>query len=375
MNFSVKGNIVKLYGIIWDGDGAYISNKLEALEGTDELIIRLHTPGGSVIDGNMIGNTLKSLNRKIHIIIDGMAASMGAVLLTFADKVSIRQNAFIMIHEPQGGGLGTAKDLRSVADVLESMRSNFITVFTSRTGKSVEDVEKWLDGDNWFDALQAQSEGLVDAIEDLVIPQEQMNALRKMKLTALYDSPKSEADKKFLFENNSQLNNSKKIEMNKSELILALGLKGITAESSDTAIINAIKEQQKVADDKAIKATSELKALQDAEKEAKTAAIKTVVEKAVTDGKIKADQKETFIGIGTASGIDALNTTFEAMGTRQLIIDKIKDGATATAQGRDAWDWDKWQKEDSKGLEAMEKTNLEAFKALFKGKYGVEYKQ
>lgn len=375
MNFRVNGNVVKLYGVIWEGDGSYISNQLEALEGTDELVVRLHTPGGSVIDGNIIGNTLKSLNRKIHIIVDGMAASMGAVLLTYADKVSIRSNAFIMIHEPQGDGRGTAKDLRSTADVLDSMRANFISVFSTRTGKGTADVEKWLNGDNWFDALKAKNEGLVDAIVDLVIPQEQMNALRNMKITALWASTKSEADKYFTFEsnNNSNLNNnSKKIEMNKAELIQALGLKGVTADSSDTAIINAIKEQKEEALAKATKAEGELQSFKDADKTAKKNVVIAVVDTAVKEGKIKAEQKETFIGIGNTSGIEALNIAFAAMSGRKTIVSQINGGGSET-QGKENWDWDKWQTEDSKGLEAMEKTNLEGFKVLYKTKYGVEF--
>ncbi len=381
MRIQINGDEIKLYGPIWEGDGGYISNELEKLEGKDTLKVRLHTPGGSVIDGNLIANTLKSLNRPIHIIVDGLAASMGAVLLAYADKVSIRKNAFIMIHEPKGGVHGTADDLRSVASVLESMRNNFIDVFVSRTKKAKEDVVKWMTGDNWFDALKAKAEGLADIIEDAVIPDKELKALRQMKITAdLKNFEKLSASFDFdITDKNNQNTNLKSSIKMKNELITLLGLTGLSAESSDSAVLAAVKAQIEAKDKKITSLEERIANIEKAEKVRKEKAIKAMLDKAVKEGKITAEEKETYQFIGKTNGIETLQTVLDKLAVRQTITGKVNipsNGGSVTGipQGRENWDWDKWQKEDSKGLEALQAENFEAFNNLFKGKFGHDFK-
>jgi len=107
-----------------------------------------------------------------------------------------------------------------------------------------------------------------------------------------------------------------------------------------------------------------------AEKAKVKMAIVTAVDAAVKGGKIKADQKETFVGIGEKSGIEALNAAFDAMGGRKSIAGVINPSTTAVS-GKT---WDEMIKEDPAAMEKLKGTNLDEFKAKFKAKFGTEYK-
>ena len=162
--------------------------------------------------------------------------------------------------------------------------------------------------------------------------------------------------------------------MKKEELIARYKLTGVTAESSDTAIMEAIDTQMKNEKDKADKAQNELNAIKDTE-------ITEAVEAAAKDGRITAvegktidEQKATFVKIGKSAGIEALKAALGAAKPHKTIVSQLPSGGgsstgTVNDANRDSWDWDKWQKEDSNGLEALVKTDKEAFDALYNAKY------
>jgi len=103
MRISVKGNNIKLYGTIWDGDGEYIANELEKVDGNyDTFNIHLHTKGGSVFDGDLIHNAITSMKSNVNIYIDGLAASMGSIIMLAGNKIYAAKSAYIMTHAPRG---------------------------------------------------------------------------------------------------------------------------------------------------------------------------------------------------------------------------------------------------------------------------------
>ena len=170
----ITGNKVKLYGTIWSGDGRDVVSAIEKAKLKGEINVHLHTAGGSVFDGHLIYNFLRNLENNINIYIDGLCASMGTIIMLAGDTINIAENGYIMIHAPSGATWGTAKDHRSNMRLLESMEANFITKYKNKTGKSKEEVKKWLDGDNWFDASQAKKEGLVDDIVGEILDEEEI---------------------------------------------------------------------------------------------------------------------------------------------------------------------------------------------------------
>jgi len=161
MEFELKENIITAFGNIEEGDGAkFISIFSELERKYASVIIKLHTFGGSVFDGNMMYNAIAGSVARVTIYIVGVAASMGAVLSLSVDEVYMVENGYLMIHAPSVNGSGTAKDLESSVKLLKLIETNFIKKLQQKTGKSAEYLQNWLSADTWFDAEQALNEGL-----------------------------------------------------------------------------------------------------------------------------------------------------------------------------------------------------------------------
>jgi ATP-dependent Clp protease protease subunit len=368
MIFSVKQNTITAYGIIWNGNGMEFVSLFTQLEGQySQITVKLHTYGGSVFDGNLIYNTLRNSKADIEIHIVGIAASMGAVIsLSRNSKVYMVENGYMMIHAPSGETYGTAIDHENNAKLLKSIESNFLKKLVEKTGKAENYVKKWLTGDNWFDATEALKEGLITGIIDSEI-QTDIIAPEQLGITETYNRFSA----LLLPENVKQ-----KLDQDmKKPIIEALSLQGVTAESSDTAVIDAVRNHYEgkikkaegdlqIANDKAIVAEAKLK-------EQGKAAITAEIEAAKKAGKITQEQMATYEGIAEASGIDALKTVLGAIPARQSITGQMQgNGGKNTAPvGRENWDFDKWQKEDPKGFEALAKDEPETFQDLLNAKY------
>ena len=370
MIFQIKENTITAYGTIWEGNGMEFVSIFSQLESKYENIkVKLHTYGGSVFDGNLMFNALCNSKKSVVLEIVGIAASMGAVLALSLDEVYMVENGYLMIHTCSGQTYGSALDHENNAKLLRSIENNFIKKLMKKTGKSESYVKKWLQGDNWLDAETAKKEGLIkdiieaesDTITANLNPQELGAEGMYYQFTALLNP-----------ENSQQINLDHNM---KKPIIEALALEGVNEQSSDTAVIEAVKKHfeaknaitQGKLDAEIVKRVAAENALADQVKTAITAEI----EAGIKSGKITADQKATYEAIGTASGIEALKTVLAAIPARQTITGQMANVGSnnAAAVGREAWNWDQWQKEDSKGLEAMLKDSPEQWQALYNAKY------
>lgn len=371
MIFQVQDNTIIAYGVIYDGNGMEFVTLFSRLEGKyNQITVKMHSYGGSVFDGNLIYNTIQNSKKDIDFIIIGIAASMAAVISQSRKdkKPKMVRNGFLMIHAPSGSTYGSALDHENNAKLMRSMEKNFVKLLASSAGKPESYVSKWMIGDNWFDAEQALKEGLIseiidaesDTITSSLNPKELGAEGMYYQFTALVNPE------------NSKIN--LEIDM-KKPLIEALGLQGVTAESSDTAIIDAVRKHY---EGKTSKLEADLAEAKKKQKEAEDkldeqgkAAITAVLDQAKKDGKITAEQTATYEAIGTTSGIEALNTVLAAIPARKPITSQIGNngGAGGSPVARENWDWDKWQKEDPKGFEALSKENPEAWQALYDQKY------
>lgn len=369
MIFSIQENTITAYGTIWEGNGMEFVSAFSKLESKyDKIFIKLHTYGGSVFDGNLMFNALCNSKKSVVLQIVGIAASMGAVLALSLDEVYMVENGYLMLHTCSGQTYGSAKDHENNAKLLRSIENNFIKKLMKKTGKTESYVKKWLEGDNWLDAEAAKKEGL---IKDIIEPESDT-------LTASLNPQELGAEAMYyqfsalLTETNpSQINLDNNM---KKPIIEALGLQGVTAESSDTAVIDAVRAHYEgkitkaeadlgIANAKVVAAEAKLK-------EQGKAAITAVIEAATKAGKITKDQVATYEGIAENSGIEALNTVLGAIPVRKTITGQMQADAGANAPvGRESWDFDKWQKEDPKGFEALAKDEPETFQALLNAKY------
>lgn len=130
-----------------------------------QVDIRIHSPGGSVLDGFAIFNTLKRLPGAVNIYIDGIAASMASVLAMLPGaRVHIPENAFIMIHNPWGGVMGEADDMRDYADLLDKHAKNILDAYEQKTGLPRDEIQNLMSAETWMTGADAVQKGFADEL-------------------------------------------------------------------------------------------------------------------------------------------------------------------------------------------------------------------
>ncbi|SUW63288.1 ATP-dependent Clp protease proteolytic subunit 1 [Buttiauxella agrestis] len=130
-----------------------------------QVDIRIHSPGGSTLDGFAIFNTLKRLSGSVSVYVDGIAASMASVIAMLPGAtVHIPSNAFIMIHNPWGGAMGEASDLRDYADLLDKNAKNMLDAYAEKTGLPREELETMMSEETWMTGAEAVEKGFADVL-------------------------------------------------------------------------------------------------------------------------------------------------------------------------------------------------------------------
>ncbi len=151
----------------------YVANIIQAqllyLDSADpgkDIQIYFNTPGGSVNAGLGIYDTMQYISADIATICTGMAASMGAVLLTAGKKGkrSALKHSRIMIHQPMGGVEGQASDIEIHTREILKLRRELYEIIAFHSGNSIEKVEKDSDRDHWMTSQEAKDYGMIDEI-------------------------------------------------------------------------------------------------------------------------------------------------------------------------------------------------------------------
>ena len=139
---------------------------LEAEDPDKDISIYINSPGGSVTAGMAIYDTMQYIKPDVSTICIGMAASMGAFLLSSGAKGKryALPNAEIMIHQPLGGFSGQAEDIRIHADRIIKMRENLNKILSANTGRDIELIRKDTDRDNFLEAEEALAYGIIDKV-------------------------------------------------------------------------------------------------------------------------------------------------------------------------------------------------------------------
>ncbi|MGZ4134390.1 MAG: ATP-dependent Clp endopeptidase proteolytic subunit ClpP [Tumebacillaceae bacterium] len=139
---------------------------LAAEDPDKDIHLYINSPGGSVTAGMAIYDTMNFIKPDVSTICLGMAASMGAFLLTSGAKGKrfALPNAEVMIHQPLGGAQGQASDMKIQMDWILRTKATLNRIIAEKTGQSIEQVEKDTDRDNWFSADEAAAYGLVDKV-------------------------------------------------------------------------------------------------------------------------------------------------------------------------------------------------------------------
>ncbi len=132
----------------------------------DDLYLVINSPGGSVSDGLAIYDFMKAIPCDVVTIGIGMAASMGAFLLSAGTKGKryVSPNTEVMIHQPIGGVHGQAADISLVADHIQSVKAKLVEIMAENCGKKAKDITKDMDRDNWMSSDMAKKYGIVDHV-------------------------------------------------------------------------------------------------------------------------------------------------------------------------------------------------------------------
>ena len=139
---------------------------LEAQDPDKDISFYINSPGGSVTAGMAIYDTMNYVKCDVSTICIGMEASMGAFLLSAGAKGKriALPNSEIMIHQPLGGAQGQATDIKIQADLILRTRDNLNRILAENTGKTVEEIARDTERDNFMTAEQALEYGLIDKI-------------------------------------------------------------------------------------------------------------------------------------------------------------------------------------------------------------------
>lgn len=160
--------VLTIYGYV----GGYYLEPRNIAGALDEVIrsgyrqcdIHIHTNGGDVFEGNLILNLFRAFKGRIDLYIDGVAASMGAILPLGLPKeqVHIAENGFLMIHPPKSGLFGNRKEFIAAVKLLTSIEKDFKAKLANRLNKTAEEIESgFFDGaDHWIDADEAITLGI-----------------------------------------------------------------------------------------------------------------------------------------------------------------------------------------------------------------------
>ena len=165
----LKDRIIMLSDEVNDVTASLVVAQLLFLEGEDpskDINLYINSPGGSITAGMAIYDTMQYIKCDVSTICIGMAASMGAFLLSSGapGKRFALPHSEIMIHQPLGGMQGQATDIKIHADRIIKIRSTLNKLFSEQTGKPLEIIERDTDRDNFMTAAAAKEYGLVDEV-------------------------------------------------------------------------------------------------------------------------------------------------------------------------------------------------------------------
>jgi len=161
---------IYLYDVIGEDFFGGISAKMftdemKAAKSAKVIDLHINSPGGDVFDGNAIYTQLRAHRATVNVFVDGVAASIASVIAMAGDSIEISPNGYFMIHQPTGGGGGTAQDHRQLADLLDKVTGTIAETYARKTDTK---PAAWLDtmaaGEKWYTAQESIDAGLADKI-------------------------------------------------------------------------------------------------------------------------------------------------------------------------------------------------------------------
>lgn len=370
---NAKGQVpeIRMYGPI-HAHGEISSAKLDTLfqelinKGETHVKLRFNSPGGDVIDGMTMYNNIKASPLHVTGVVEGAAYSIAGLILQACDKRLVNKLSRVMIHDVQGGTMGTAAQLRNYAQMMEDWTVDLKATLKERTKKGDEVINEWLSKDSYFTPAKAIENGLADGYADEGVKNvSEPTNLDKTTAQAYYQSCQNELIN-YVQNLNSNMDGLKNF---KTKLAAVLNLDSLSNDATDEAFVAAI--QGKITSSETI--ANDLKNQMKLQKEAQ---ITNLVNEAVKVGKIKETEKELFsklLNSDFENGKKVLENMQPAVDVNSLLNKKGgKGGNGGDGKPEDGKDWNYYDKRGE--LVNLKKNDIDTFKALFKQEFGSEYK-
>ena len=165
----LKERIVFLVGPVNDTVASLVTAQLLFLESENpnkEISFYINSPGGLVTSGLGIYDTMQYINSPVSTLCIGQASSMGSFLLAAGEKGKRYSlpNSRIMVHQPSAGFQGQATDIQIHAQEIQSLKNRLNNIYSKHTGKTVDEISKALERDNFMTADEAKKFGLIDSV-------------------------------------------------------------------------------------------------------------------------------------------------------------------------------------------------------------------
>lgn len=188
--------VIRLDGQVDDGMAAIFVSALHILEARDpdaDITVMINSPGGSVIAGLAMYDAMRDVKCKVKTVVSGMAASMGSILLCAGDERYATKNARVMIHQPSGGGRGTATDTRTNQDLIEEMWDDLTQIYVDHSGTPHEVFDQLLRmGDIWLKPDQAKDLGLIDGVVKFKKPEPKTAGMKRSEARKHFNQEKGD---------------------------------------------------------------------------------------------------------------------------------------------------------------------------------------
>jgi ATP-dependent Clp endopeptidase proteolytic subunit ClpP len=360
---SKKETDLILYGGIAEWDEIRAKDFAKALataksQGYEKVNLRINSPGGSIFEGLAIISQMHAFGITVVAIVDGVAASMASCLVASANESYMVRGARMMVHQGQGGVIGSANQIKNYGELLSSLNKTIADILARKTGKEAQWIlENWMaEGkDTWLTAEEALEAKLINGIiEGNVKPMPKTANASLLDMAAHYQQ---------------QLDQNEN-SMNKEQLIKLLGLKAEATEAEITAAIEDLKKKETAP--ATPPATPPAPATDDKSKMVE-AFMKLADERGVKEAKQVAALKSVAeTNISAAFDLLPQASSAPAAGSLSELIAQLKAQGSDAKPDRKNWTLKEWEKNDEAGLSAMIKNDLAQYKKLFKAQYNYE---
>ena len=161
---TLSGNVQKKY---WRDDDVINAKDIrESLESvTDDIVIKLNSPGGDVFEGIEIYNYLKDHPSNVTVEVTGVAASAATFITAGANEVIMNVGTSLMIHEASTFTWGNKSDIQKTLNALETIDESILSIYSEKTGQSNKQLEEWMNEEKWFTADEAVEFGFADSVK------------------------------------------------------------------------------------------------------------------------------------------------------------------------------------------------------------------